>query len=84
MNKLSKRAIQAVEILKNGGFWTHRLERDNWKGREQFKHRLWHGYNSAASGFGGKTFFELHNAGLLQVTNKCGTSRYETTYSLKS
>jgi len=63
--KLSRRAQRALELLMNGGEIQHRLERNNFTGRDQFETRFCAttGRSSAVKGLGFKTRVELENAG---------------------
>lgn len=62
--KLSSRAVAALEILRAGGKFRKQLE-TVYGGREQFKMRLIDSRGARVSGVGFKTFYELQDAGLL-------------------
>jgi hypothetical protein len=63
--KLSSRALQALDILANGGEIQYRLERNGYTGREQFQTRFCRtsGWSSAVKGLGHATRAELERAG---------------------
>jgi hypothetical protein len=63
--KLSKRAAEALDLLANGGEVQHRLERNNYTGREQFETRFCRtsGWSTAVKGLGFATKRELEAAG---------------------
>ncbi len=83
--KLSRRAEQALEILANGGEMVHRLERNNYTGREQFQTRFCinAGWSSAVKGLGFKTRCELEDAGFrfIPVNRSSVSTHYKLDHS---
>lgn len=80
--KLSKKAQQVIELMKNGAFWRHQLETNSFTRREQFKHRLVQPGQGNIAGFGAITFYELEDAKLLKRKECVKTSAYPTEYEL--
>ena len=79
---LSKRAQKALEILKDGGEFCHRLETNSYTRREQFYHRLFTKSSCIpVRGIGHSTFHELNDAGLL--TLEVGGTSVSTYYRLR-
>lgn len=76
-NPLSRRAEQALNLLEHGAKFVHRLERNNYTGREQFKYRLISDGHTV-KGFGFSTFDELR--GMLCPLN--GGTTCSTYYGL--
>lgn len=62
---MKKRTEKALEILKSGGRWVHKLER-HFLGGEKFKHRLINYERVVQEGFGAATFFEMEHLNLLK------------------
>jgi hypothetical protein len=73
MTKLSHRATAALEILKGGGKFVERLERNSYTNRAVFKHRLLM-RGDVVRGYGHGVFRELYDAGLLAQNFDAGTS----------
>ena len=63
--EMSNRAKQALDVLADGGRFSHCLERNSYTGREQFRTRLQtaNGYNVAGIGF--STMAELQKLGFI-------------------
>jgi hypothetical protein len=80
MTTLTARAKKAIAVLTDGGEFAQRLERDNYTGREQFAYRLENHEGYVVRGFGGATFYELKDAGMLKLNNTTSVSSY---YGLK-
>ncbi len=61
LTALSRRAQQALDVLKTGGRFVQRLERNSYTGREQFEYRLLkdRSVGSVVRGVGFKTFCEV-------------------------
>ena len=66
MTKLSKRANDAIEIMKQGGYFRKALETNRYTMREQFETRLYDANRNRIRGIGIKTKFELEDAGMLK------------------
>jgi hypothetical protein len=73
--KLSARAKKALDILADGGQFVHRLERNNYTGREQFAYRLLKG-GHVVSGIGMAAFYEIKDAFLTMCDNNTSVSTY--------
>lgn len=72
--KLTPRAQRALEVLKSGGWFRYRLERDSYTGREQFQTRLVAAGNHVVKGYGFAVKDELERAGLIKENFAKGTS----------
>ena len=81
MQHISARAQRALNILADGGQFVHRLERNEYTGREQFAYRLIAAGN-VAKGFGISVFHELKSAGFLKLAG--GGTSVSTYYKLNS
>lgn len=80
---LSKRAQKALEILKEGGQFYHRLETNSYTRREQFKHRLFTKSSTVpVPGIGHSTFHELDATGCLTLAG--GGTSVSTYYRLRT
>lgn len=80
---LSPRARKALEVLADGGRFVHRLERNSYTHRDQFKYHLLGARGGTIAGVGMKTFFELKDAGLLRIC-EAGNTSVSTYYRLNS
>jgi hypothetical protein len=78
---LSKRAQQAVELMKEGAYWRNQLE-TQYRGGEKFKTRLYKN-GHAIRGFGFQTHNEMEKAGLLQWRECAKSSVWPTEWTLK-
>lgn len=85
MPKLSSRAQKALDVLTDGGRFVHRLERNNYTGRDQFQYRVMPrgaSWSNFIKGISLSAFYELQNAGFLSLTSE-GTS-VSTYYKLNT
>lgn len=57
---MDKRTQQAIEVLKNGGFFRRQLE-TQYRGGEKFVYRLRDANGSVVKGFGFQTFTKLQS-----------------------
>lgn len=75
VSKISARARKALEVLKNGGRYVRRLERDKYTGREQFVYRLLKD-GKPVKGFGLATFYEIKDEFLAMCDHNTSVSTY--------
>ena len=79
---LSKRAQQAIELMKTGAYWRNQLEAQ-YRGGEKFKTRLYKN-GHPVRGFGFQTHDEMERAGLLQWRECSKSSVWPTEWTLKA
>lgn len=58
MTVLSNRAKKAIDVLSDGGYFVHRLERNEYTGSDKFAYRLIKN-GSVIKGIGMSTFYEI-------------------------
>lgn len=78
---LSRRAQQAIDLMRNGAYWRNQLE-TQYRGGEKFKTRLYKD-GCPIRGFGFQTHNEMEKAGLLQWRQTAPSSVWPTEYVLK-
>src|SRR5262245_15033126 len=83
MKTLSNRGKQALDILRNGGYFRNQLE-SGWQGREQFKTRLRNAKGQVVPGLGFATLEELKGFGYIRQRDCLSSSTWPSEFELKT
>ena len=79
--KLSKKALQIIEICKSGGFVRYALER-NVFGREQFETRVYMADGTVVKGLGYKSAYQCIAKGVLKSRDCIKSTAYAQEWSV--